>query len=340
MAAGALEPTGKIEVVDGQWYLTVSFKSINFMNLLGSASDIQYYQNGLGSSLTPARVISYRTDDAGERQVEEVVIPVDVEGVGVYVNMYVDAMQKTTDAFIRFDRESLGEPPAADNDSEDTTTTGNSSGGGEQTAESSSTVVAPEATELTIAQPAIPLSPSEWRYRDVSPQLPFYGAVERLSQKGLLKGTGDGLFTPYQAVNRAVLVTLLYRVAGQPAVEQAHDFSDVASNQWYADAVAWAKQNGIVNGYSSALFGPTDVLTKEQIVAILFRYQKRIGAVVGDAVDISKYPDYDKISGYAREAMGWAIANDMVTLDDYGRINPQESITRAKMAEMLDRIVD
>ncbi len=339
MAAGALESTGLVEVVDGEWYLTVEFKSINFMGLLGSASDIKYYEAGLGSTLRNVEVINYRTDDAGERQVREVRIPVDVEGVGVFINMYVDAMEKTTDAYIRFDREPFEELPEDDGDLEETPKD-NQTVNGEQGVKANPVLEIPKPIEVTIEQPTIPLSPSEWRYRDVSPQRAFYQAVERLSQKGILKGTGNDLFAPYQTVNRAVLVTSLYRIAGQPAVAQTIAFNDVAENQWYTAAVAWAKQNAIVNGYSKVLFGPTDALTKEQIVAILFRYRGQKGAAVGSAVDLLKYPDYTSISPYARQAMAWAIGSEMVTLDDYGRLNPKEVITRAKLAEMLDRVVD
>ncbi len=203
------------------------------------------------------------------------------------------------------------------------------------------TDTAESVAEVEIDQNKIPLAQSEWRYQDVSPQREFYRAVENLSQKGLLKGTGNRLFTPYKAVDRATLVTLMYRITGQPAVQQMQTFNDVMLNQWYSNAIIWAKQNEVVKGYSEVEFAPFDVLTKEQIITILYRYQQQAGKnVVDNSVNLMDYPDYTKISPYARQAIAWAIANDMLTLDDFGRINPQEKITRAAMAMLLDKIVD
>ncbi len=319
MAKGAISSSGEIEVIDGDWYLTVTFKPINFMGQQGYAEDIKYYSNGTGSSSYDAEVLSSGSD--GEPR--KVRMPVETDGDGVYINMYVAAMGTATDAYIAFSKSSF--------DSSDDNTSSNQP-----------TVTQPDnatkATE-TAKKDEIDLANIVPSYQDVSPLHRYFGAVERLSRKGLIKGTGDGQFTPHAVVNRATLTTLLYRVAGKPAVDNATSFTDVPANQWYSTAIAWAKNNDVVNGYSAEQFGPNDVLTKEQIMTIVYRYQKKLNKAVGEAADLSKYSDNAKVSAYAKEAMAWSLANNLLTLDDFGRINPQEKVTRADMAVILDKVV-
>ncbi len=334
MAAPSIKNVGKVEVIDGKWYLTVTYQSIHFMGLLGNAEDIMYYQSGLGSELYPAQVLSYRTDENGDSQVEDVRMPVEADGYGVYINMYISAMGRRADAYLVYDRDMYNNMPEEEEDRS------------EDVAEEVDSNAAPQAaaaateSEETSKSEALNLRPSEWRYDDVSPQRDYYQAVENLSQKGLLKGTGKRMFRPYQTVNRAMLATLLYRVAGKPTVDVVQSFDDVSLNQWYSAAVAWAKKMNIVNGFSDDVFAPDGILTKEQIIAILYRYQTLIGADVAGAADLMGFSDYQNISPYARRAMAWAVANDMITLDDYGRLNPQEAVTRAAMAVLIDKIVD
>ncbi len=323
MAADAIDSVGLIEIVDGQWYLTVEFKSVNLSGLLGSASEIKYYTDGLGSSLRDAVIVNYRTDANGVRQVREVRMPVDTNAKGIYVNMYVDAMQKATDAYIAFE-------PVKARDSEEN---GNQPQNGTNPADPTT-----GSTEQPTDQ--VTSSPDTWRYKDVSPQQAFYSAVENLSKKGLLNGTGNGLFTPFALVNRATLTTLLYRIAGEPQVSlESAAFQDVATDQWYSAAISWAKSAGVVKGYSETAFGPEDLLTKEQIVTIIYRFLKPSLTDTVDMTVLDARDDAVKVSAYAREAVAWALMNGILTLDDFGRINPQESITRANMAVIVDRVL-
>ncbi len=335
MAAPAIKHVGKVEIVDGKWYLTVTYQSIHFMGLLGNAEDIKYYENGLGSTLNNAEVLSYRTDENGDRQVEDVRIPVDPGSGGVFINMYINAMGRRADAYLIFDRDMYESMPEDEEQSENTTQNN------EQTpsTELPKQVKSVEEKSKTTPVELTPV-PSKWRYSDVSPQRPYYRAVEKLSEQGLFKGTRDKQFEPYQTVNRAVLATLMYRLSGEPTSDAVNTFSDVTADQWYAKAVAWAKQMDIIKGYSEAIFGPDDVLTKEQIIAILYRYQKKNGKASGDLANLSNYVDHEKISPYAKQAISWALGNDMLRLDDYGRLNPQEPVTRAVMAELLENIID
>ncbi len=344
MSAPSLNERAEIEVVDGQWYLKATFQPMYFMGTVGYAEDIKYYQSGPGSTLIDAEVLSTYPGEDGEEKPAMVKIPVAAESEGVYINAYIDAMDRDADVYIAFQKDPFEEEPIDDNHTGDgAQPNGSDDDDDDDPADKSSkrtSTTGDKKDVETTTEVEKALKPSEWVYSDVSPQRNYYNAVETLTQKGLFKGTGDGLFMPYSVVNRAMLVTLLYRLAGQPAVEQAQVFDDVALNQWYSDAVAWAKLNDIVKGYSEMMFGPQDVLTKEQIVTILYRYQKMVGKLDNATVDLMGYADYAMVSSYAQPAMAWAVANDMIKLDDYGRLNPQENVTRAAMALLLDWIID
>ncbi len=326
MAAEAIDDEGLIEVVGDNWYLTVEFQSIHFMGLLGNASEIKYYTSGLGSNLYDADILSYRTDENGTRQVRDVRIPVEAESEGVYVNMYADAMAREVDAYISF-------TPLEDRDAKPK----------EETKPDSKDEAKPaDAASLLdpLAEREAALASGELRYIDVTLQHPFYNAVEKLSKMGVLNGTGDGMFTPYASVDRATLTTMLYRIAGEPQVAVVGStFEDVAVDQWYSKAIGWAQNLGIVEGYSETMFGPLDVLTKEQIITILYRQQKPSLTGVVDMSLLNAHSDAAKVSAYAKEAVAWALTNGILTLDDFGRINPQEAVTRANMAVIVDKVL-
>ncbi len=179
---------------------------------------------------------------------------------------------------------------------------------------------------------------SEWRYRDVSPIAWYYEAVEKLSKLGILKGTGDRLFSPNLAVNRAMLVTVLYRLAGEPAGYTESAFEDVPVGQWYTSAIAWAADKGIVKGYDAKTFGPLDKLTKEQTVAILYRRQKMAGQDVKVENPKANYPDMASVSDYAVQPILWAADKGILRPDDRNNINPQSEVTRALLALMVDMV--
>ena len=167
----------------------------------------------------------------------------------------------------------------------------------------------------------------------------FYDAVRCAYENSLMDGVGDNLFAPNSQTTRAQLVTILYRLAGQPAVSGDLPFPDVESGTWYTDAVAWAAQNGIVNGVSDTEFVPGDDITREQLAAILYRYAACQGYDVSQRADLSGFGDASSISGYAQEALSWAHAQGLVLGFEDGSLRPQGNANRAQIAAVLMRFL-
>ncbi len=167
----------------------------------------------------------------------------------------------------------------------------------------------------------------------------FYDAVVYAYETGLMDGVGDNLFAPNSQTTRAQLVTILYRLAGQPAVSGDLPFPDVESGTWYTDAVAWAAQNGIVNGVSDTEFAPGDDISREQLAAILYRYAACQGYDVSQRADLSGFGDASSISGYAQEALSWAHAQGLVLGFEDGSLRPQGTASRAQIAAVLMRFL-
>ena len=166
----------------------------------------------------------------------------------------------------------------------------------------------------------------------------WYGeAVQYVYENGLMSGTGDGRFSPEVTTSRAMIVTILYRQAGSPAVTGGAAFTDVAAGTWYTDAVAWASANGIVSGYGEGKFGPNDPITREQMAAILCRYAGYRGMDVTKRADLSAFADAGQVSDYALETMRWAVAEGLITGTSETTLSPAGSATRAQAALILMR---
>ena len=156
-------------------------------------------------------------------------------------------------------------------------------------------------------------------------------------ENGLMVGTTSTTFAPKDTLTRAMLVTVLYRMAGSPAVDAPSGFADVDDGQWYSDAIAWAAANGIVNGVGGNKFAPSEPVTREQLAAIFFRYAK---AEAPEADVLSGYPDAEAISTYARDAMAWAVSTGLVTGSkeaDGTYLAPQGLAAREQAAAILMR---
>ncbi len=175
-------------------------------------------------------------------------------------------------------------------------------------------------------------------YSDVDVNDYYYPAIERLSNANILNGTGDGKFSPNQVVNRAMLVTVLYRVSGEPVVKVLSSFADVEQGTWYSKAVAWAKANHIVNGYNDKQFAPLDTLMREQIITVLYRYSKA-KATADEFAKLNRYGDVNQIADYAKEPFAWALAKGIVKPNDKQLLDPKAEITRAELAVMVDKIM-
>ena len=176
-------------------------------------------------------------------------------------------------------------------------------------------------------------------FHDVTEGDWFYDAVRYAYENGLMDGVGDNLFAPNSETTRAQLVTILYRLAGEPEPGGDSGFSDVAAGTWYTDAVAWAAENGIVNGTTDTTFAPGDDITREQLAAILYRYAAYQGYDVSQRADLSGFGDASSISGYAQEALSWAHAQGLVLGFEDGSLRPQGNASRAQIAAVLMRFL-
>ena len=167
--------------------------------------------------------------------------------------------------------------------------------------------------------------------------------IDFVLKSGLFYGTSPHTFSPEQEMTRAMLVTVLYRMEGSPSVKGLkNNFTDVADDTWYTDAVVWANQNGVVNGVTEATFQPKTNITREQVAAILYRYAKSKGYDVTAAANLADFPDHDDVSAYAETAMAWANAAGLITGSGSGEaiyLNPRDSATRAQVAAILMRFV-
>ncbi|MDY4231806.1 MAG: S-layer homology domain-containing protein [Candidatus Faecousia sp.] len=170
---------------------------------------------------------------------------------------------------------------------------------------------------------------------DVPQDAWYHTAVDFMVMHELMLGVDEGRFAPESTMTRAQLVTVLYRIAGEPETDGTHGFTDVADGMWYTDAIAWAVQSGVVNGIGDDKFDPDGYVTREQIATILFRYTKS-EPVTQDK--LSAFPDADKASSYAVDALNWAVAEGLINGSD-GKLLPGETATRAQAAAILTRFL-
>ena len=167
----------------------------------------------------------------------------------------------------------------------------------------------------------------------------FYEDVAFAYENGLFAGTSDTTFSPNAAMTRAMLVTVLYRLEGKPAVNGRSGFSDVTFNSYYEDAVTWAADNGIVNGTSTTTFSPNANVTREQMAAILYRYAQYKKYNTAASSSLNGFTDYATVSGYAVTPMQWSVAEKLVN-GSAGKLMPTGNATRAQVAAILHRFVD
>ena len=174
-------------------------------------------------------------------------------------------------------------------------------------------------------------------FTDVAANSWYAQAVDYVTRSGLMSGTSTGVFSPDNAMTRAMLVTVLWRAEGQPTASTAASFTDVASDSWYSSAVAWAVENGIVNGTSDTTFSPDKSITRQEIAAILQRYAKYKGADITQTADLSAYTDNASVASWASDAMAWAVNSGVITGATSTTLAPAANATRAQVATMLMR---
>lgn len=178
-------------------------------------------------------------------------------------------------------------------------------------------------------------------FTDVKSGSWFYDAVKYAYEQGLMTGTSATTFAPNGTMNRAMIVTVLYRLEKSPAVTGASKFTDVPAGQWYSDAVAWAAANKIVNGYDETTFGPMNAVTREQMAAILFRYEQVKGLEnVTLEENLNRFPDQNKISAYAIPALQWAVGQKIINGNADGTLDPTGTATRAQVAQIFTNLLN
>lgn len=174
-------------------------------------------------------------------------------------------------------------------------------------------------------------------YNDVTAGDWFTSDVIYVTLTGLMNGTGDG-FSPNNNINRAQLVTVLYRMAGEPEVTGENPFTDVPDGQWYTDAVLWAAENNITDGTSETTFSPNNPLTREQMATFFYRFANfEAGEPIEVTGDLSGYTDADLVADYAVDAMTWAVGEGVISGIGNNTLAPDNTASRAQMATVLTR---
>ncbi len=172
------------------------------------------------------------------------------------------------------------------------------------------------------------------KFEDLDRKAWYYSSVKQMVSYALMNGTSKTAFSPDDTLTRAMLVTILWRMEGEPTVMPS-GFRDVASGKWYTSAVDWALDEGVIQGYPDATFRPDEPITREQAAVILFRYAPVMGRSNAERSDLSKYSDVSEVSAYARKAMSWANACGILSGYPDGTLRPGDQATRAQIAKMI-----
>lgn len=189
-------------------------------------------------------------------------------------------------------------------------------------------VVIPPTTE-NITLPFTDVKESDW----------FYSAVKYVYEHSMMAGTATNAFSPDMTTTRGMIVTILHRLDNTPVAAPSH-FTDVAENQYYTNAVAWASANGIVSGYGNGNFGPNDIITREQMASILYRYAQYKGYDTDTQNNISNYSDATDVSSYALPAVQWANGVGILSGVTNTTLVPYGSATRAQVSSILMRFCE
>lgn len=185
--------------------------------------------------------------------------------------------------------------------------------------------------------PGTALAAGENPFTDVPASHWAHDDITYVYENDLMNGTDGSLFSPESTTTRAQVVTVLYRLAGQPAADWENPFWDVPASAWFHDAVTWAWENDITGGVSSTHFGAGNAVTREQLATFLYRYAQDQGYDTSARADLSGYSDAGLVSSYATEALSWANATGLITGTTGTTLSPKGSATRAQVATILSR---
>lgn len=176
----------------------------------------------------------------------------------------------------------------------------------------------------------------ENHFEDVNSESWYCEGVRYVEVKGLMNGISNDEFSPKSDTTRAMLIRILWNLAGHPEVTSRNPFKDVENDKWYTIAIIWAKENGIANGYNDEEFGPSEVLTREQLITILFNYMDF--EVLTAQYNLEKFGDESEISNYAINAMNWAVGEGIISGVSDTELEPKGTTTRGQLAVMLERL--
>ncbi len=189
---------------------------------------------------------------------------------------------------------------------------------------------------VNILQPAI--------FTDTAPNAWYSDHVDYVYEQNIFTGITPTEFKPNQSLTRGQMATVLYRIAGSPEITSECPFTDVAPGKYYYDAVLWAAENGIVTGYTDQTFRPNNLITREQIATILYRYTQFSGAAAeGDPALLEAFPDAGKVANYAKPALAWAVQEELITgvaTDGDTFLKPKNNASRAQVATILSRYLN
>ena len=179
---------------------------------------------------------------------------------------------------------------------------------------------------------------SAGRFIDVNPDDWFYDAVNAAARLGIVNGMTENTYEPQRELTRAMFAAMLHRCYdGSEPSQYKYTFKDVPDDMWYTEDIRWAAEKGIINGYDENTFAPDDTITREQAVAMMYRYTnfKGIDTTKADNSVIAAYSDYEEISDYARDAFAWARTAGVINGRSDSILAPRDNITRAEIAQIL-----
>ena len=195
------------------------------------------------------------------------------------------------------------------------------------------------AVTITVTFRPVESEPEALPFTDVSESEWYYEAVRYVWSHGLMDGVGEGVFAPEADTSRAMVVTVLWRLEGQPESAYEMGYTDVEGGTWYTEAVRWATEQGIVDGYENGAFRPDGAMTREEVAAVLYRYAAYKRYSTSDQGDMGQFDDQEDISAWARDYMVWAVGSGL--MEGSGtRIDPQDSAIRAQTAAVLMRFAE
>lgn len=167
----------------------------------------------------------------------------------------------------------------------------------------------------------------------------FFDSVRFVKEQGIMQGVSGNEFSPNSLMTRAMVVTIVYRLCGSTEC-YVSDFDDVPDDAWYSESVAYAAENGIVNGVGDGLFAPEQNVTREQIAVILYNYSQKLGKAEETSADLSVYVDNDKLSSWAKDAMEWAVGEGVIAGKTGNMLDPAGYATRAEVAALFYRCIE